>query len=148
MGISRLPAVVSLTCLITLGSPYSAFGEPPGQWFRFCKTAEASSCLAKIVLLPQTSAPDQLVMVQVDTSKPAVFISGDGRGRSAQVRIDSNPAVSASGCDGATCTITPPAVEGVLRQMRSGRKMLVDFVNENGQKSGPFEATLTGFPPL
>jgi invasion protein IalB len=132
--------------MMTLGSAYSAFGEPPGQWFRFCKT-DASTCVAKIALLPRTSTPDQLIIVQVDTSKPTIFISGDRSGRSAHVQIDSSPAAATSACDGATCAIMPPEAERVLRQMQSGRTMRVEFVDENGRRSGPFETTLQGFPP-
>ena len=136
--LAALAIVVALPCA----------AQAPNRWTETCQVdrmTDKSSCGVQILVLPPGAPRDALLSVLVDPVQQVVLVIGLRYGSAARLRVDTNAAVGAAGCDRAICALPPKEARPLIRQMLAGRSMLVEFVNVHGEKIGPHDVSLAGF---
>ena len=74
-----------------------------------------------------------------------IAISGGSPLSQTRIRVDSNAAIVTRDCSGQFCIVPEAQKGGLLKQMRTGSKLLVEITNVRGQTIGPLETSLSGF---
>lgn len=124
-----------------------AWAQPANRWTTNCSTdrmTDKKACNVTIMIDPG-KRPDDLLAVQVTVASGAIGIVGGRYGSGARIRVDGNPAVSMTGCERSICILLPKQAAAVVKQMRNGSKLLVEFTTVQGQTIGPWEVSLSGF---
>lgn len=140
--------LLSITLLVFLAGTFApvAVAQKRSGWDVDCrvdKMTDKKSCTIGTVLRGVGDSADSLTVAHLVPDGTFVVIAGEVCGQ-ARIRVDQHSPITLTLRAKDFCFLDTSG-SALLRQMRAGSRILVDYVRPFGQSIGPLEGSLSGF---
>lgn len=139
-------AALGLALVASSASAQSLGGQnqPRNQWAMNCNTEKGRDCTVS-AMIDGNSLLGTFLIVSYSVAYNTLSVVVDGTGQRASMQVDWNPFISTDICTGGVCSFVQGKSDGLVQQMLTGQRIVVQASLQDDSMAGPLQMTLNGF---